>query len=144
MLALPDIRQHTDFGCGAAALEVAYRFAFEIPIPRWVRDLPDPARGVGPDTMELVVRKLFPHYLYGRLDLQTLRQLTRHTPVIALITIGPDIDHWVVASGVTRSRVHFHDPMCGVRSIPIDDWGVTWTDAAAGGAYARFGLAGWE
>jgi len=140
-LAVVDLRQRDNHSCGGVALDVHFRF-HGLRLPRMYRALPDPVRGLGPDTAELIVRKHYAHVIAGRLDLATLRHFSRFTPVLCVITVAPESDHWVNCIGVSRTRVHFHCPSDGLQSVPHADWLAMWRDAGPG-AYLRYGLTGW-
>src|SRR5262245_18105753 len=93
LLDTPQRLQDLPHNSGATAFEILYRFHYpKKPLPEW-GELADPVRGIGPDTLELFVRKEFPHALVGSIDLPTLGYLTRFTPVIVILTVGPESDH---------------------------------------------------
>lgn len=143
LLDTADVRQRTDHGCGATAFDVLYRFHHGGRSPRWTQELPDPARGMGPDTLELLVRRHFDCVAVGHWDLARLALFARFTPVLCLVTVGHESDHWVCVRGVTRSRVHVQCPDRGRYDATHAEWSAAWTDATAGGAYPRLALTGW-
>lgn len=143
LLDTPDIRQELPHNCGSGAFHILYRYHYpKKPLPDW-GDLADPVRGIGPDTLELFVRKEFANVCCGHLDLPILQVLTRTTPVICIISCGPEIDHWVCVRGVSRGFVYTQDPGDGRNRYTISEWLKIWTDSTAGGAYPRFALTGW-
>lgn len=143
LLDLQDVRQSTTHGCGAAAFDCLFRFHHGNRAPRWTHELPDPARGLGPDTMELLVRRHFDHVLVGHIDVPRLRLLAAFTPVLCVVTVGEELDHWVTVRGVTGGYVHYQDPDAGPVRKKLADWLEAWTDSTAGGAWAKFALTGW-
>jgi len=144
LLETPDIRQRSDHDCGAAAFKTLFRYHYpRKPLPDW-GELADPERGVGPDALELFTRKEFPDcHLRARLDLRALRYHATHTPVICLITVAPDLDHWTVVRGVTAHRVHAQCPDAGRLSYTHADWLGRWRDATSGSIYTRLAITGW-
>lgn len=144
LLDTADVRQRDAHDCGAAAFAVLFRYHFpRKPLPDW-GELADPVRGLGPDALELFVRKEFPQVLVGHLDLPLLRHLSARTPVLCLVTVGPQSDHWVAVRGVTAHRVHVQDPDQGRASYPHAEWLDVWRDVTAGGVYERFAVTGWK
>ena len=137
-------RQQHAHDCGAAAFAILFKYWFpRRPLPDW-GELADPEVGLGPDALELFVRKEFPHsHLRARLDLPGLRFHAARTPVLCLVTVAPGQDHWVVARGVTAHRVHVQCPSDGRVGYTHADWLVMWTDAASGGIYRRLAITGW-
>jgi hypothetical protein len=143
LLDTPERLQDRPHGCGATAFEILFRFHFpRRPMPEW-GELADPVRGIGPDTLELFVRKEFANSFIGQIDLRTLRHLTGFTPVLCILTVGPESDHWVCVRGVTGKHVYTQDPDCGRRKYTHAEWMTAWRDATAGGVYERFAVTGW-
>jgi ABC-type bacteriocin/lantibiotic exporter with double-glycine peptidase domain len=70
----------------------------------------------------------------------TLDDLRHHhrlgRPVVCLVRIDGG-GHWVVVRGVTRSRVHFHDPADGRQSLPFAEWESRWIDTDRAGTVFR-------
>lgn len=143
LLDTPDRRQTLPHNCGACAFEILFRFHYpRKPIPEW-GELADPVRGVGPDTLELFVRKEFTYSFAGHGDLPVLRYFAGFTPVLCVVTVGPESDHWVCVRGVTRTHVHTQDPDEGRKKYTHDEWLAVWRDVTAGGVYEHFCLTGW-
>lgn len=143
LLETPNVRQRADHDCGAAAFAILYRYHYpRKPLPDW-GELADPVRGLGPDAIELFVRKEFPHTVIGHMDLPILRHLAARTPVLCIVTVGPGLDHWVAVRGVTAQRVHTQDPADGRNSYTHTDWLAMWRDSTAGGIYPRWAVTGW-
>lgn len=138
-----DGRQADGHSCGAVAFDVLHRFHHGSKAPRWTRELPDPARGMGADTLELLVRRHFGCVAVGHWDIPRLAYLTTFTPVLCLITVEQEQDHWVCVRGVTPKYVHYACPTNGRERTHRDLWDSVWVDATAGGAWRRFGLTGW-
>jgi hypothetical protein len=146
LLDTPECPQSLPHNCSAAAFATLFRFHFpRKPLPDW-GELADPVRGMGPDTLELLVRKEFRNVCVGHLDLKHLRFLTTFTPVLCIVTVGPEEDHWVNVRGVTRGYVWVQDPNpeSPRHKYTHAEWARAWVDSTAGGAYSRFGLAGWR
>lgn len=143
LLDTPGKLQRSDHDCGATAFEILFRYHYpRRPLPDW-GELADPVRGLGPDAMELFVRKEFPNVCVGHLGLKELKFFTGFTPVLCVVTVGAGADHWVVCRGVTNHRVHVQCPSLGRLSHSHAEWLAVWKDATAGGAYSRFAVAGW-
>lgn len=143
LLDTPELRQRDGHSCGAVAFDILYRFHHGGKAPRWTQELPDPARGMGPDTLELLVRKHFDNVVVGHIDLRTLKWLSSFTPTLCLVRIDHELDHWTVVRAVTRSKVHTQDPDEGRKHYSHEEWVGMWTDAASGGAFVRYAVAGW-
>jgi hypothetical protein len=146
LLDTPELVQGDgDHRCGPVAFNILFRFHYpRKPYPSW-GELADPVRGLGPDTMELMVRKEFPYVSVGRLDLHSLCLWASFTPVLCVVkTDDPTIDHWVAVRSVTAHRVHVQDPDPNTRrcSFTHAAWLDLWTDSPELG-YDRFGIAGW-
>lgn len=138
------LEQSLPYNCGAAAFHILYRYHYpRKPLPEW-GELADPVRGVGADAMELFVRHEFANVCVGHLDLKHLRFLASFTPVLCIITVAPDCDHWSCVRGVTRQYVWTQDPDTGRRRYTHDEWMRVWCDSTAGGAYPRFAVTGWR
>lgn len=143
ILSVPDLRQNDSHSCGAVALDVLLRYHGR-KLPADVKRLADPVKGLGPDTAELVVRRHLDHVLTGHIDLERLRVLSAFTPVLCVVTLTPEVDHWVCVVGVTRSRVHYHCPTNGVQWLSHAEWDRVWVDCTAGGVWRRYALTGWN
>jgi len=144
LLDTPQIAQDGPHKCGKGAFNCLFRFHHRTrPFPDW-GELADPVRGIGPETLELFVKKEFPSYCIGHIDLKHLRFLSAFTPVLCLITVDHELDHWVCVRGVTRDYVYTQDPAEGRLRYPHAEWAGVWKDAAAGGIYRRFALTGWR
>ncbi|MES2208572.1 MAG: cysteine peptidase family C39 domain-containing protein [Chloroflexota bacterium] len=143
MLTIPDVRQRDDWSCGAACLAALFRF-HRTRRPWWLAQLPNPDRGMSPDTVEAALFAVFGRPpIRGRLDLADLRHLAATgRPAICAVTwaAGP---HWVICRGVARGRVGYHDPTHGPGSMPAAEWLAGWRDEPATSPYQSFGLAGW-
>lgn len=139
MISLPDIRQSTDYDCGAAGIDVVCRYYGRR--ARGPVKLANPIQGMSPDTVEAVFRSLGFTVLAGRMTVDDLAHLTKTgRPVLCCVTIDTG-GHWVVVRGVTRSRVHYHCPLRGPRSTFITDWESNWHDRTTSGhVYDRYGL----
>jgi ABC-type bacteriocin/lantibiotic exporter with double-glycine peptidase domain len=142
MLTIPDVRQRDHYSCGAACSAALLSY-YHLPVPRWLRRLANPERGMQPDTLYAILSDAFGRPpLAGSVELHDLRHLTATgRPVIC--PVFWDSGHWVVVSGVTRSRVHLHCPIDGPTSVPIRDWLADWRDEPADSPYQRYALCGW-
>lgn len=142
LLAIPDVRQRTDYSCGAAATAAVLRY-WHVAAPRWLERLANPERGMQPDTIYAVLSDAFGRPpLAGSIELHDLRHLTATgRPVLCPVTW--DTGHWVVVRGVTRSRVHYHCPINGPGSDPIAEWLASWRDEPDDSPYQRYALCGW-
>lgn len=144
LLDTPAIEQTSPHGCGAAAFATLFRFHYpKKPLPDW-GELADPVRGVGPEALELFVRKEFNCVAAGHFDLARLRMFAGFTPVLCVVKLSTELDHWVAVRGVTPHYVHVQDPETGRRRYTHAEWLAAWTDATAGGIYERFALTGWR
>lgn len=146
LLDTPQIAQRVPHGCGAAAFEILFRFHYpRKPVPDW-GELADPVRGLGPDALELFVRKEFPNVCVGHLDLEHLKFLAARTPVLCIVRVDAESDHWVAVRGVTRKSVWVQDPdpERPRHHYPHEEWMGVWRDATAGGTYERFAITGWR
>jgi ABC-type bacteriocin/lantibiotic exporter with double-glycine peptidase domain len=146
LLDTPGITQDKPHNCGAAAFHILFRYHFpKKPLPDW-GELADPVRGLGPDALELFVRKEFRNISVGHLDLKHLRFLSTFTPVLCIVTVGPEADHWVCVRGVTGGYVHVQDPdpEHPRHRYTHAEWFRAWRDTTAGGAFQRYGLTGWR
>ena len=146
LLDTPECLQDKPHNCSAGAYRTLFRFHYtKKPLPDW-DELADPVRGMGPDILELLVRKEFRNVCVGHLDLKYLRFLATFTPVLCIITVGPESDHWVCVRGVTRDYVHVQDPSPERprHKYTHAEFLKVWVDSTAGGAYQRYGLTGWR
>lgn len=140
-LLIPDVRQRSDFDCGQAAVEAVFRYHG---LTGAVRRLANPVQGMAPDTLEAVLRSVGLAVLSGEMTAADLRHLTATgRPVLCPIQ-HDGVGHWVVAAGVARGKVHYHDPLAGPRSLRLAEWADRWTDTGRHGtAFVRFGVCGW-
>jgi predicted double-glycine peptidase len=134
-----DIRQSTDYGCGAACIDTVCDY-WSQPRPR--RSMANHVQGMAPEMIEGVLRERGFQVMRGELYTTLLQALTRDgVPVICAIS-EEDAGHWVVAIGVGRGKVFFHDPEEGQRSMPVGEWEAMWCGhSEAGVSFNRWGIA---
>jgi ABC-type bacteriocin/lantibiotic exporter with double-glycine peptidase domain len=139
VIQIPDVRQQDDFDCGAAVVRAVLRLYDKRP-PHAVDALANPVQGLAPDTVEAVFRAAGLPVLAGNLTLDDLRHFTRlGRPVVCPTAI--DGGHWVAVAGVGRSRVHYHDPLRGPRSMAFPQWLESWRGSTRyGHHYDAFGI----
>lgn len=145
MLAIEDVRQRDDFGCGRAALDAVFRF-WGRRLPRDHAALTNPEQGTHPDTVRAVLRAADFLVLDGSMSVADLTHLTRAgRPVLTLLAQGGGpAGHWVVVRGVGRRRVHYHCPSNGRCSLPLASWESWWDDRDREEVgYWRWGIAPW-
>lgn len=138
---IPDVRQKTNHGCGAACVAALLSF-HGLPVRRGLERLAHPAVGMGEDVVEALLWDAFDgRVMRGTLDVPLLRHLANAgRPTIALVTFEAG-GHWVVVRGVARGRVYYHCPTNGPESRRIPDWLTTWTNGPPGaGGLHRFGI----
>lgn len=138
MLNLPDIRQTTDYDCGAAAIDTVCRFYKRR--ERGPVKLANHVQGMAPDTVEAVFRSLGFKLLSGTMTTRDLRSLALDRPVMCCINAETG-GHWVTIRGVTRARVHFQCPVLGPTTLSIEHWEGIWHDRTSSGHhYDHYGL----
>jgi ABC-type bacteriocin/lantibiotic exporter with double-glycine peptidase domain len=141
LLTIPDIRQATDYDCGAAAVDAVCRFHGLR--ARGPAKYANAVQGMAPSTVEAVLRSLGLTVWGGPIltGVGGLAHLTR-AGVPVLCPTGLRGGHWVVVRGVGRGRVHFHCPVDGPSSLPRLSWESNWCDTShTGEAFARWGIA---
>jgi ABC-type bacteriocin/lantibiotic exporter with double-glycine peptidase domain len=140
MLDIPDVRQGSGHDCGPAVFRaVVAFFGLKAPAPK-----ADPLAGLHPEYLEPLLREAGLQVLSGEMDTDDLKYHTRRgRPVVCLIRHG-DTGHYVVASGVSRGRVHYHCPLSGPSSVPAAEWDARWTDRDRRSRFRRFGMAVWK
>jgi ABC-type bacteriocin/lantibiotic exporter with double-glycine peptidase domain len=146
LLDTPEIVQNHPHSCGSGAFGILFRFHYpRKTMPDW-GELADPVRGMGPDTLELLVRKEFSNVCVGHLDLKHLRLLSTFTPVLCIVTVGHESDHWVCTRAVTSKHVYVQDPDPANprHRYTHKEFLKAWVDSTAGGIYQRFAIAGWR
>lgn len=137
LLAIPDIRQTTDYDCGAIAIESACQFLGVKPPAAPTNAV----QGMAPDTVEAVLRSAGLTVIVGTMDVEDLRHFTRTgRPVVC-----PCSDwggHWVVVCGVERGRVTVQCPLRGRITLTGAKWLEGWTSTSRPGhVYDRWGIA---
>lgn len=142
ILSLPMKLQRSDSDCGTAVFRciAEYWGARKSRVPN-----ADPLHGTHPDALEPAFRRAGFSVLSGEMDVGVLRQLTAYGwPVACLVKTAGGDGHWVAVAGVMRNRVHFMDPLVGIASLPVTEWGNRWHDYdRRGTVFRRFGLAVW-
>lgn len=140
ILEIPDVRQATDYDCGAAAVDAVC--AFHGLRKRGPSRLANAVQGMCPSTVEAVLRSLGLSVLSGAMELSDLKHLTQTgRPVLCPITTEDDGGHWVVVAGVHRSMVWYHCPLAGMRKATVADWCLRWRDTSrAGQEFRKWGI----
>ncbi len=142
ILELKDIRQHDDYSCGDACVDVVIRF-MGIRTCVSVLTMANAVQGVGPETCESLLRRAGLSVLSGAMTVDDLRHLTKSgRPVLCPTSILGG--HWVVVAGVARGKVHFHDPVSGPSTLKIAEWDEKWHDESRSGhAFRKWGICGY-
>ena len=141
MLMIPDVRQTTDYDCGAAAVDAVAEFHGQRRRSlSGIKHIANPVQGMAPETVEAVLRSIGLTVLSGVMTVADLRHLTRTgRPVLCPVATGGG--HWVVVRGVTRCRVHYHCPTHGPSSLPILSWESQWHgETRHGHGFERWGI----
>ena len=144
MLDLPDIRQRTDWDCGAACVEAVVRF-YGRPLPQLIPRLATPTDGTQPDTLKAAFyAALGPNVVSAPMTLGILRGfIADGKPVVcAVIPEGEETGHWVVVRGVTPKRVYYHCPTNGRESLPHGEWLACWRDDDDS-PWQQWGISAW-
>lgn len=138
MIVLPDIRQTNDHSCGmAAVMAVCYYWGVADP-----PDLANPVQGMGPDTVEALLRSAGLQVLSGTFTIHDLRYLTRDRPVICPTQY--EGGHWVTVRGITQ-WVYYQDPLYGPRHTGKTEWMAAWDDRGRlGHSYKHWGICGYK
>lgn len=137
ILQIPDVRQQSDFDCGAACIEAVLQLGGRTPPD----SLANPVQGMAPDTLEAVLRSVGVRVISGTMCVDDLKHFTRGgRPVICPTDI--EGGHWVIVAGVGRGRVHYHDPDAGMQSVAESKWRSLWCGSTRfGHAFDRWGIA---
>lgn len=159
---LPDLKQHEDYTCGAAAMEAICEFfgvgpETEDDFVQLLRS--DPDEGTPPERILALARRLGLQVdsENGR-DLNWVRaQLDQERPVLVLIQawyddyeradyVNDEDGHYVVAVGYDAGHVYFEDPsLKGDRGyIANAEFEARWHDEARGQRYERWGAVIWK
>lgn len=142
-LNVPKTRMRADYDCGGAALACVYGY-FGRTLPEEYYKLVNPARGIGPEACEAVMRAEFGGIAWGQN--WTLDDLEHHLgfnrPVMCLVSVEAASDHWVVVHGSEAGYVLYQDPAYGRRRKRRKNW-LRWWHGPEQNAWARFGLVAW-
>ena len=127
--------------CGDAAVRCVLRFHG---LPAGRVKLATPGDGADPSQIQAALAHAGLRVLAGTMTVPDLAHLCRTgRPVVCLIRRDGQ-GHYVVCSGVSRGRVHYHDPLSGVRAARTADWAAGWHDLGRWGqAFRSFGIAAW-
>jgi hypothetical protein len=142
--ALPAILQKNDYSCATACLQVLAKYHYGR--SRAVLDLSNPIRGTDPAALESAIRAGGRwHVKAGATFVSDLSHYAyTHRPAICLVTPpGFEDSHYVVASGVWRGRVYYHDPLTGPESMLASDWEAAWFGIGQYVPYRRWSIAAW-
>jgi predicted double-glycine peptidase len=160
---LPELRQGTNYSCGASALQAVCEFFGVGPQEEgaFIKLLPsDPEQGTDPSKVIALAHKLgldvAAHQGMGIDDLKGL--VDRGQPVMVLVQawyedygkadLASDEDgHYVVVIGYDADNLYFADPAVkGARSeLPPDEFLERWHDKGGDGRpYVRYGIAFWR
>jgi predicted double-glycine peptidase len=138
-----DIRQDDGISCGAACSMAVARF-FEVgpdTLAEWKTMLGTEDLGYTPPGA--IVQNLQALGLFveaATMDTESLlRRVREGTPVICPIQ-SDGSGHYVVVVGESLGKLLIHDPECGNRSIPINEWDQNWFDSSDGKEYLRYGV----
>lgn len=136
MIQLPDLRQSTDYDCGAVAIDVVCQFYGRR--TRGPVRLANPIQGMAPDTVEAFLRSLGFKLLTGTMSVADLKHFTKSGRPVLVCRDG----HWVVVRAVGRGLVYYHCPSDGPSKMTITRWEETWNDRTSSGhAYDHYGCA---
>jgi len=111
VIQLPDIRQQTDYDCGAVCCHIVWQH-YGMPRRRVASTQID---GTDPRTLEAALRVSGLPVLSGEMTLADLSHFTRTRPVIVLAktTTDPATGHYMVCAGQRDRRLHFQCPSRG-------------------------------
>jgi len=147
LLDLPDIRQSSDFDCGAATTNCVFTYlGYNKPRKFFLQMLgTNEMNGTDPRTLEAQIRREGYKVLSGDMAIEDLRsQANQGRPVILLVTLHGG-GHYITSRGVQRGRVHYQDPSCGPQSMKVNEFKERWNDYDRFGiTYANFGIAVWN
>lgn len=143
LLDTPKDRMKFDYDCGGNALAVFFG-THGLSLPEAYYKLASPARGIGTETAEAVLGSHFAGVAVGiNWTLDDLKfHLSLSRPIITLVCVDTDADHWVVVRGIENGRVHYHDPAYGRRSKSEKAW-LRWWQGSERNSWPRYGLTGW-
>lgn len=123
ILKIPQILQQADSTCGPTCVRAACEY-LGVKYPDLSKRLHCTAdEGVEPRTIGAWLRgeKIF-LVADGSMTVEDLRHFANvGAPVICLLN-----GHYVTSAGVSRGRVHFHDPESGMASLPVNSWLSRW------------------
>lgn len=141
ILELKDVRQHDEYSCGDACVDVLLRF-WGVRSSVAVLTLANAVQGVGPDACENLLRRAGLSVVSGNITVDDLKNFTKlGRPVMCPVSVHGG--HWVVVSGVARGKVHFQDPTDGPSSLKVADWDAAWHDTSRSGQeFRRWGICG--
>lgn len=141
LLALSDMRQKEDYDCGIVAVKILLKALGKRLTPDNIKTLStSPIDGTDPRSIECLLRRLGLHVLSGEMTWSDLSYLTQTRPVICLVTLNR-VGHWVVASGIKDSRMHYQDPSDGPQSLGKRKWLECWREIDRLGAmYRQWGI----
>jgi len=111
VIQLPDIRQQTDYDCGAVCCHIVWQH-YGMPRRRVASTQID---GTDPRTLEAALRVSGLPVLSGEMTLADLSHFTRTRPVIVLAktTTDPATGHYMVCAGQRDRRLYFQCPSRG-------------------------------
>ena len=139
LLDVPDIRQDSEFDCGAAAVDAVCRY-HRIRKTN-VKDLTNAVQGLGPDTARAILTGLGLIVLAGPMQVEDLQHLTRtNRPVLCPVNLYGG--HWVVVRGVERGGVYFQCPTQGRLRLSMSKWLDEWVSySETGHMFHQWGIA---
>lgn len=143
MLELPDIRQSTDYDCGAAATQSVFEYWGVSKPKKFYLNLlgTNGINGTDPRTLEAQIRQSGFKVLSGDMVSQDLYNQTKlERPVIVLATLH-GAGHYIVVSGVYYGYVYYQDSISGPSRLRRDKFEEVWHDFDRfGQVYKQFGL----
>jgi ABC-type bacteriocin/lantibiotic exporter with double-glycine peptidase domain len=125
LLDLPDARYEgqLDYGCGLTSARCVLQF-FGKSLSYSDRLNPCPTNGVSPKQLVDCLTLAGLRCAVGTWDIQAIRRLGY--PMILFINAEGGDDHYVVARGLERGKVHYFDPDCGLVSKKVEDFVARW------------------
>jgi hypothetical protein len=112
VIQLPDLRQQTDYDCGAVCCQIVWQY-FGLPRRKVDSNQID---GTDPRTLEAALRVSGLPVLSGEMtvsDLVYFARSRRPTIVLAKTTGEPATGHYMVCAGSRDRRLHFQCPTRG-------------------------------
>jgi ABC-type bacteriocin/lantibiotic exporter with double-glycine peptidase domain len=141
LLGLPDTRQKHDHDCGEAAVRCILAYHG---IRANVR-MATPERGTAPEQIEATLKNIGMKVVSGEMSVADLRHFCDTLrPVVCCVHWPDDADsHWIVARGVSRGTVYYHDVADGPGKKSSAEFLTAWRAGGRAGVYRQWGICAW-